>query len=228
VCVSNAVRDAFVRTYRFPANKTIVIRNGFSSSISATPSWDGATIREKLNIAPDEFLLVCAARLVPTKGVDIVIRAVSLVLRQGVPCKCIILGDGPLKEELRHKVNSEGVWDSVFLEGFQEDVRPYFQTASAFILTSRLEGLPTSVLEAMACGLPCIVTGVGGNAEAVQDQVAGLVVPPESPDAAAEAILYLATNLEKRAEMAAHAREAASQSFDSEKQMAELSSVILH
>ena len=228
VCVSNAVRDAFVKAYGFPARKTVVIRNGFSHSISDPSQVNGASVRSRLDIAPEEFLLVCAARLVPTKGVDILIRAVSLVLRQGVSCKCIILGDGPLKENLQQKVNSEGVWDHVFFEGFQQDVRPYFQAASAFILTSHLEGFPISVLEAMACGLPCIVTNVGGNVEAVRDQVTGLVIPPESSEAAADAILYLATNPDKRAEMAANARQAASQSFDVEKQMVELTSVILH
>jgi glycosyltransferase involved in cell wall biosynthesis len=186
----------------------------------------GETVRARLDIDPDEFVLVSVARLVEEKGIDILIRAVSKAVRQGVPCKCIILGGGPLREKLQQKVNFEGLWDHVFLEGFQQDVRPYLQAGSAFILTSHLEGLPISVLEAMACGLPCIVTNVGGSAEAVKNQVTGLVIPPASPEAAADAILYLATNPDKRAEMASKAREVASQSFDIEARMAELTSVI--
>jgi glycosyltransferase involved in cell wall biosynthesis len=226
VCVSNAVRDALVKIYGFPPRKTIVIFNGVSNSTFAPSGTDGATVRARLDIDPDEFLLVCAARLDVAKGVDILIRAVSLVLRQGVPCKCIVLGDGPLREKLQQKVNSEGLWDHVFFEGFQQDVRPYLHAASAFINTPHLEGLSLSALEAMACGVPCIVTNVGGSAEAVKNQVTGLVIPPASAEAAADAILYLATNPDKRAEMASKTRKVVVQSFDIEKRMAELTSVI--
>jgi len=180
-----------------------------------------------LGIGPEEFVLVCAARLVYGKGIDILILAVSQVFRKGVSCKCIILGDGPLKDNLQQKVTSEGLRDNVFFEGFQPDVRPYFQASSAFILTSHLEGLPISILEAMACGLPCIVTNVGGTAEAVKDQVTGLVIPPASVEAAADAILYLATNSNKRFEMASKAREEVKRYFDLDQRMAELINVII-
>ncbi len=226
VCVSNAVRDALVNIYGFWPRKTVVAVNGVSISTFCPSSTNGATVRARLNIDPEDFVLVCAARLVEAKGIDILIGAVSRVVRQGVVCRCVILGDGPLKEELEQKVKSGGLWDHVFFEGFQQDVRPYLQAGSAFILTSYLEGLPISVLEAMACGLPCIVTNVGGNAEAVKDQVTGLVIPPGSAEAAADAILYLATNPGKCAEMSRNAREEIIRSFDIEKRMAELIGVI--
>jgi glycosyltransferase involved in cell wall biosynthesis len=228
VCVSNAARDVLIKTYKFRPSKTMVIHNGISSSTFAPSEINGAAIRARIDIGSNEFLLVCTSRLVQEKGVDILIRAVSRVLRQGVLCKCVILGDGPLKDQLQHKVNSEGVWDYVFLEGFQPDVRPYLQAASAFILTSHQEGLPIAVLEAMACGVPCIVTNVGGSAEAVQNQATGLIIAPGSSEAAADAILYLATNPDRCAEMGSKARQRVSQSFAIEKQMAELTSVILH
>jgi glycosyltransferase involved in cell wall biosynthesis len=227
VCVSNAVRDALVSVYGFRPRKTVVILNGISNSTFAPSKTNGAAVRARLDVDPDEFVLVCVARLVEEKGIDILIRAVSRVVRQGVSCKCIILGDGPLKAKLQQKVKCEGLWEHVFFEGFQADVRAYLHAASAFILTSHLEGLPISVLEAMACGLPCIVTNVGGNAEAVKDQITGLVIQPSSVEAAADAILYLATHPHKRAEMASKAREVASHSFDINEKMAELTSVIL-
>jgi glycosyltransferase involved in cell wall biosynthesis len=228
VCVSNAVRDSLVKMYGFQPRKTVVMVNGVSTSTFAPSKMNGAAVRARLGIDPEEFVLVCVARLAWEKGIDILIGAVSQVVRQGVPCKCIIIGDGPLREKLQQKVNFEGLWDHVFFEGFQPDVRPFLQTASAFILTSHLEGLPISVLEAMASGLPCIVTNVGGSAEAVKDQVTGLVIPPASVEAAAEAILHLATNPAKRFEMASEAREEVKRSFDLEKKMAELICVITH
>jgi glycosyltransferase involved in cell wall biosynthesis len=79
----------------------------------------------------------------------------------------------------------------------------------------------------MACGLPCIVTDVGGNAEAVTHQVDGLVVPPGSVDAVADAISYVATHPHERARMSRMARATACEAFDIDKNMAEIRSVIL-
>jgi glycosyltransferase involved in cell wall biosynthesis len=227
ICVSNAVRSALVGSFGFPARRTITVRNGVSTVTFSPSRANGAAVRARLDIGPEEFLLVCAARLVEAKGIDVLIHAVSRVLRQGVPCKCIIVGDGILKERLSELVNSLGVSDYIFFEGFQKDVRPYLQAASAFILTSHLEGLPLSVLEAMACGLPSIVTDVGGSAEAVKHQVVGLVIPPGSVDAAEDAILYLATHPDERAEMARKSRETVCQVFDIETRMGELRGVLL-
>jgi glycosyltransferase involved in cell wall biosynthesis len=227
ICVSNAVRDVLVNAYRFPSRKTITIHNGASTSTFFPSKKGGAALRERLGIVPEDFLLVCVARLVEAKGIDILLHAVSRVVRQGVSCKCVILGDGPLKEKLLHQMNSLGLWNYVCLEGFQKDVLPYLQAASAFILTSHREGLPLSVVEAMACGVPCIVTNVGGGAELVKDQVVGLVIPPASVEAAADAILYLATHPRERAEMAGRTRESVCRSFDIEDKMGELRRVIL-
>jgi glycosyltransferase involved in cell wall biosynthesis len=227
ICVSDTVRQALVNVYNFPPRKTITVRNGVCTSKFTFSTRDEEAVRRTLGVAPKEFLLVCTARLAQAKGVDVLLQAVAKVTRQGTPCKCVILGDGPLKESLVQQSHSLGLSDKVFFEGFQKDVRPYLRAGSAFILTSHLEGLPLSVLEAMACGLPCIVTNVGGSAEAVTHQVTGLVIPPASVDAAADAILYLATHPTERAQMAGKTRETVSRYFNIEDRMGELIRVIL-
>jgi glycosyltransferase involved in cell wall biosynthesis len=227
ICVSNAVREVLVNAYRFPARKTITVHNGVSTSIFVPSKMGGAAVRARLGVGPEDFLLVCITRLAEAKGVDILIQAVSIVVRQGVSCVCIIVGDGPLKDKLLQQVNSEGLWGYVHFEGFQKDVRPYLQAGSAFILTSYQEGLPLLVLEAMACGLPCIVTNVGGCAEAVKDQVVGLVIPPASVEAAADAILFLVTHPHERARMAEASRSRVCEEFDIEAKMAEIKRLIL-
>jgi len=228
ICVSNAVRGGLLKTMRFPARKTITVHNGVSTSTFVPSKADGAALRARLGVGPEEFLLICAARLSHAKGIDILLQAIFQVIRQGVSCKCFIIGDGPLKDVLLRQSKSLGLAGHVFFEGFQKDVRPYLQAGSAFILTSRVEGLPLSVLEAMSCGLPCIVTNVGGCAEAVSDQVTGLVIPPESVDAAAGAIMHLATHPSERGRMAGAARERACQAFDIEDRMSELRDLILN
>jgi glycosyltransferase involved in cell wall biosynthesis len=101
------------------------------------------------------------------------------------------------------------------------------QAANVFVLTSRSEGLPLSILEAMACGLPCVVTDVGGNAEAVTNQVDGLVVPAESADAVASAISFLATHPVEREKMSRMTRARVCETFDIDNKVAEIGRVIL-
>jgi len=227
ICVSNALRDSLVKDFGFPVNKVKTIHNGVSITEFVPSERRGSEVREKLGLGKDEFVLVCVARLSGQKGIDILLQAMARVLRDGVPCKCIIVGDGPLKAQLLQHASTIGLSGHVFFEGFHEDVRPYLQAGSAFILTSHREGLPLSILEAMACGLPAVVTNVGGNPEAVTHQVNGLVVPPGSVDAVIDAISYLASHPEERTRMSKSARARARESFDIENAMAEIRQVIL-
>jgi glycosyltransferase involved in cell wall biosynthesis len=225
--VSDAVRRSFVNWYSFPPERTIAIRNGVSlTDFTPSPSaYSG--IREKLGLKADEFVLLCAARLSHEKGFDVLLQAMAEILRSGIPANLIIAGDGPLREELREQAKSLKLDGHVFFVGFQRDVRPYLHTASAFILTSRKEGLPLSILEAMACGLPCIVTDVGGNAEAVLDGHNGRVIVPESPEAVVSAVRDLADHPEERVQMGFRARARASALFNVREQLAAIRDVIV-
>ena len=84
ICVSDAVREALVNDFRFPPRKTITVHNGVSTSSFVPSKVDGAAVRSQLGIGPEDFLLVCIARLAEAKGVDILLEAVSLVIRQGI------------------------------------------------------------------------------------------------------------------------------------------------
>jgi len=227
ICVSDTLRHLIVQDFGFPASKVKTIHNGVSVSDFVPSRGQKSEVRERLGCGPDEFVLVCVARLSEQKRVDILLEALARAVRQGVHCKCIIVGDGPRKNQLLEQASSLGLAENVFFEGFHEDVRPYLQAGSAFILTSDTEGLPLSILEAMACGLPSIVTDVGGNAELITHRVHGLIVPRESVDEIADAISYLATHPEERAQMARMARAKACDAFDIEKAIAEIRQVIL-
>lgn len=227
ICVSDAVRKSLVETVRFPARRTITVHNGVSTADFEPAKGCGESVCSRLGIGADDFVLVCAARLSKVKGVDIVIQALARAAQQGIPCKCMILGDGPLRDSLSAQAKALGVTDRVFFEGFQPDVRPYLQAASAFILTSHTEGLPLSVLEAMACELPCIVTDVGGTAEAVLHGETGLVISPGSVEEAASAIVHLATHPQECAEMARKARERVCRLFNLDQQMSEITRIVL-
>jgi glycosyltransferase involved in cell wall biosynthesis len=227
ICVSDAVRDSLVEKYRFPARRMLTIHNGVSPRDFFPCKSEGMAIRSRLGIRRDEVVLVCTARLSPEKGIDILLSALGRVAGADPACKCIIIGDGYLEEKLQAQAKELGLERRVFFVGFQKDVRPYLNAADAFVLTSYVEGLPFSVLEAMACGLPCLVTSVGGNAEAVAHNVNGLVVNPGSVEEVTQGIRYLMTHAEERAEMALVSRSRAENQFDIETRMAELKQLIL-
>jgi glycosyltransferase involved in cell wall biosynthesis len=227
ICVSHAVRDALVRDYRFPRRKMVTVHNGVSISEFAPSENAGALVRAKLSIRPDEFVLVSSARLSEEKGLDILLLAMSELVRRGVSCKCVMVGDGHLRDKLAEQVRTLGLTHHVFMEGFQEDVKPYLRAGDAFVLTSYREGLPFAVLEAMACGLPCIVTNVGGNAEAVAHNVNGLVVNAGSVDEVVGAISYLMSHPDERARMSRVGRSKVCEEFDIEARMEEIKRLIL-
>lgn len=227
ICVSNAVRDSLVRQYAFPPRKTRTIHNGISTRDFDREGFDRMSIRSRLHLADDEFLIVCTARLSVEKGLEILLGAMSRIVQEYPMCKCIVIGEGPLRESLAVQVESLKLADHVFFQGFQTDVRPFLAAADAFLLTSYIEGLPYSILEAMACGLPCVVTNVGGNAEAVIQNKTGIIVQPGAIDQVVEAMSYLISHPQERVEMGKAGALRAKDEFDIEEKMAEIRDVIL-
>jgi len=98
-------------------------------------------------------------------------------MHENVSCKCVIVGDGPLRKQLLRQMVELKLTDRIFFVSFQQKTRPYLEAANAFLLSSEREGLPLALIEAMSFRLPSVVTNVGGNAEAITDKVQGLVVP---------------------------------------------------
>jgi len=227
ICVSDAVRNSLIAQYRFPAGKTLTIHNGISAREFAGGAEDRTAVRRRLGIPPEDFTLVCTARLSPEKGIDILLSAIDRVIRRGSVCRCIVVGDGHLRGQLLEQANALGLQGHVFFEGFQSQVQPYLSAADAFVLTSHIEGLPFSVLEAMACGLPCIVTDVGGNSEAVTGNRNGIVIRPGSVSEVEDAILYLFAHPEERARMGQQSRERVWNEFDMDCKMAETARALL-
>ena len=227
ICVSEAVRSRLVRDYYFSPHKTLTIYNGVSIA-ECTPSVSNRVdTRNRLKLDLQQIVFVCVARLSDIKGIDILLQAIAEVLRGGVHCKCVIVGDGPLRGHLSEQAKVLGLSEAVLFVGFQADVRPYLQMSDAFVLASHAEGLPLSVLEAMACGLPCIVTDVGGNAEAVTHGVCGLVVRRGCVEEVANAISYLAGHPEERLKMSRNARGRVCETFDIEHRMARIQELIV-
>lgn len=207
VAVSEAVRQRLVREYRYPAEKTVTIYNG----IDLTPFSDGTVPQGCPVDARDSTAdriegIICVARLSPVKRIDVLLEALALLGEKGKNWTCAIVGGGPLESELVKKAQSLGLASRVRFTGHVENVRSYMEAADLAVLSSDKEGLPLSLVEAMACGLPCVVTDVGGNREVVQHGITGLVVEAGSPKQLADAIAYLLDHSDERRAMGQAAR----------------------
>ena len=151
------------------------------------PPDERARLRRELGL-PAEPLAVSAGRLSPEKGVDVLLETWAHLKARVPRARLLILGDGEVRGALERRARELGIAASAHFGGAVSDVAPYLRAADAFVLPSRTEGLPVALLEAMACGLPCVATAVGGTPEVLDTAGAGWLVPGEAPWALAEAL----------------------------------------
>ena len=149
---------------------------------------------EQSNDRQREVLAV--ARLVPQKGLDVLIRAfASLPPSVRDDWSVTLVGDGPERQALEALARDAGLSDSIHFEGFRSDPLVFMRRASIFALPSRFEGMPNALLEAMAAGLPSVVSDASpGPLEMVHDGRQGLVVPCDDVSAFATALQRLMLN----------------------------------
>ena len=197
--------DAEAHEPFLPARRT-VIHNGIDveSYKAARPSLEGP------------LRVVTVGALAPRKGQEYAVEAMASLARAGVDSSLELVGSGPDEAMLRNLVAARGLERSVTFAGEQVDPRPYLSRADLFLLPSRQEGFSNALLEAMASGLPVVATDVGGNSEAVVDGEGGRVVPPEQPDAIAQAIAAFARDRTKLSEMGSSNRQRVSDLFSLE------------
>jgi glycosyltransferase involved in cell wall biosynthesis len=131
------------------------------------------------------------AALVPHKGQRYLIDAFADVVRVVPDARLVILGQGELHDSLVKRVHHHGLDKHVLLPGFRTDVLSLMKTADLFVMSSVMEGLGTSLLDAMACARPIVATQTGGIPEVVVHEETGLLVPPRDCDSLADALITL-------------------------------------
>lgn len=204
VAISGGVRDALVSS-GVSAERIQVVPSGIDMAPFEQP-FDREGARRKHGIGPDEILVIQVAALAPHKSQIDLLHAARTVAERRPDVRFWIAGEGLLRASLETERQNLNLGERVQFLGFREDVVELLRSADVFCVSSYLEGLGTSTLDAMAAGLPVVATRVGGIPEIVTDGETGLLVGPRDPDALAGAILALAGDPARRASMGARGR----------------------
>ena len=190
VYVSSLVREECVTSRLSPPGKSVTIPNGIELSHFPGRSGRDAS-RQKLRLAEKDTVITYTGRLDLQKNLDMLLEAFFPLHREHKSVQLWLVGDGTGRGELEQRVRSLGMEDQVHFWGYQEDVYPYLTASDIFVLPSSNEAMPVSLLEALACGLPCVAARVGEIQRMIEHGKQGLLIPPLDSAALTQAFLQL-------------------------------------
>ncbi len=189
----------------------------------SSPSLNGDPIRNELGFDADDVVVTSVAEFTSTKNHAFLLAAWRIVAKEEPCAHLLLVGDGRLRKSMERKVNVENVPRVRFL-GFRSDVPQLLQATDVFVLPSRREGLPRSVMEAMAAEVPVVATDVRGSRDLVEHGVTGLLAKLGDVEGLAEALLHLIRDRGLRERMG-QAGRAKIQSYSIDRVIQEMSEI---
>lgn len=197
--VSKNLQEIYKKTYG-SALETEVMYNGIDGNRFNAETIGSPNKSELLPVAPDDFIIGTAVVLSEQKGLKYFIEAAANICAITSDVKFIIAGDGPLRAELEVLAESLGLSERLFFIGYQSEIPLIVSCYDVYLMTSLWEGLPLSLIEALALGKPVVATDVGGNSEVVLDKENGFIVPPMAVDKITEALTEMVKNRQNLSE----------------------------
>lgn len=211
VSISKAVTDSIQKTYgRLP---DVEIPNGVRLSETPNPSLCRQAWRDTNGFSENDILFVNVAMMRPEKNQDLLLRAFANGPADDARACLLIVGDGDKREELERLAADLHLQSRVFFLGVRNDIVDILAASDVFVLTSRWEGNPLSVMEAMVAGLPVIATAVGGVPELVSHGESGILCESENEEEIALAMMSLLQDTKYRRKLARYAKNT-SHEFD--------------
>lgn len=209
--VSKDIADEVIGCRVSPSRNVAVVANGID--VDRFAEGNGSAVRDGLKIPLDAPLIGTVGRLSEVKRQDLLLRAFADLRRTMPTARLLLVGDGPLRDELTRLAVELGVAPYTHFAGYQSQPDHYLHAMNAFALTSRSEGMPLVVLEAFAAGVPVVASRVGGLPQLIEDGHTGLLFEPGNvPDLVVKLRgLLLDDALARR--VAAAARDAANATY---------------
>jgi glycosyltransferase involved in cell wall biosynthesis len=224
-----AISEALAKSYEgmgLPSSKLWRLAKGVDTELYSPPE-DKGPIRRGLGLPEDRPLVVFVGAVMRRKGVDVLMEAWKRVASHDSRAVLLVVGPDTF-DEVQSRLNDfahetkEAVKRTlegrVVFTGMTDKVHDYLRASEIYVFPSRAEGMPASPLEALSCGLPCVLAPMQGIAkQVIEDGKSGIIVPQDDPGALAEALLELLRDPKKAAELGANARSRALERFSVEK-----------
>lgn len=216
IAVSAAVKDSLACDLLLDDRSTAkitVVANGVPITASENlPERDAC--RRMFGLPMDTVVFVAAGRHAEQKNFSDLVSAASILKRTVDNWHLVVAGDGPEREQLMRRMRDAGLEGRMSFPGNVMAMTELWVAADAFVMSSRWEGLPLVLLEAMAVGLPVVAPRIPGVVDVVTDGVEGILVPPQNPSALAQAMETLIREPERMRALGSAARETVTRRFD--------------
>lgn len=217
IAVSREVERSIRDNYSVNGKPALdVIHNGVDIEQLQSVVDTGRDIRPEFGIPADHALVAHVANFTPKKRHCDLLHAIKLVKDQNPKVTFILVGQGPLQDQMKEQATELGINDNVVFAGFRLDAADIMAAADMFVLPSQFEGMPVSMLEAMALGTPVIAARVGGIPEVLEDNRDGILIDPKNPKQLADNVLKLITDKTLKKTLADNALEKVRQHFSIE------------
>lgn len=224
LCVAESHRQELINRYGLRPDRVVTIPNGVDIK-RFQPIPRNRRLREELAISDDVPVIGIVGRLTDQKGHVYLLRALPLLLAKFPSLRCLVVGDGELREELQQLAADLGLTDHCLFLGVRQDIPEVLAAMDLLVLPSLSEGMPYAALEGMAMGKPVVATAVNGVPELIQDGVTGLLVPRKDPVALAKAIDTVLANPHIAASLGLAARRQVEQTYSIEAWIAQMESL---
>lgn len=218
ICVSEDSKKSLLKLYPKLENKIQVIHNPIDQNDILEKS------NEKLNFNKKKLNIVAIGRLTKIKGYDILLQAHNRLIKEGLNYTLMILGEGEERKNLEKYIKENNLENNTELLGFKENPYPYLKEADIFVSSSRYEGYPLVLCEAICLGKPIIATKCTGPKEILENEKYGLMAEVENVDDLAEKIKKLVSNEELRRKYSELSKERA-KIFNIKKTLEEIESL---
>lgn len=214
IAISEGVRDVLIRDGINP-EQIVVIRSGIDLS-GFDPTIPPELFRKEIGVDSATPIIGNIAHFADHKGHRYLIEAAGRVVAQIPDARFVLVGDGELRKTVEEQVARLGLSKTVIFTGFRTDIPKILAAIDLFVLSSHLEGLCSSIMDAMAMGIAVVATRTGGVPEVVEEGVTGLLVPPRDPVALSGAILRLMGDPKRRRQMGQAGRRRVTARFSAE------------
>lgn len=201
IAISKDIFSNYIRAFRVRESKTFYLPNGIDIS-RFEKTIDKTKKRKSLGINETDTVLGMIANFRVQKNHRNIIMAFAEVKKVIEDAVLVLAGSGPLEEDMKKLADEYGVFEKILFLGSVEDVTNLYHIFDIFCLPSLYEGLPLSILEAMACNIPVIATNVSGNSEVIQSGENGILVPSDNSRELAEGLIQLANDRKLRERVA--------------------------